>query len=82
MEKLLKKLKTDKYPWFGTNLSPKEVAIVIDVLERQIPKKPKMYVGEHDFERYPLCASCGGELIPRGEKLCPCCGQKIEWEEK
>lgn len=53
----------------------------VEALEKQIPKKPKMYVGEYDFERYPLCASCGGELIPRGEKLCPCCGQKIEWED-
>lgn len=54
---------------------------VYDAIEKQIPKKPNMYVGEYDYERYPLCPACGGELMPNGEKYCSDCGQKISWED-
>ena len=84
MEKLIKECKefVEENPtYYGLELTVSDVKLIVEALEKQIPKKPKMYVGEYDFERYPLCASCGGELIPRGEKLCPCCGQKIEWED-
>jgi hypothetical protein len=48
-------------------------------LEKQIPKPPKMYVGEYEYERHPTCRNCGESLMPNGEKYCSECGQKIDW---
>lgn len=48
-------------------------------LEKQVAESPKMYVGEYDYERYPLCSNCGESLVPNGEKYCSECGQKIDW---
>ena len=82
MEKLLKKLKTDKYPWVGTKLSSKEVAIVIDALEKQIPKEPTK-----DGRKY-FCLDCRGSVgevvfdeTIYGMFFCSNCGQKINWED-
>ena len=56
-----------------------ELAIV--ALEKQVPTKPEMYIGDYEFERWPICPKCKGELHPNGEKFCSDCGQRIWWGE-
>lgn len=66
--------------------------IAIDVLEKQIPKEPKIikYESEYDTRDYfcPICNKCfihfvDGEFYA-GKKDCWCseCGQKIDWSEQ
>lgn len=48
------------------------LALAIDALEKQIPKKPYWeYGGWH-------CKSCGLDVLS-DECFCPLCGQKIDW---
>ena len=48
-------------------------AVVIEALEKQIPKKPYWeYGGWH-------CKSCGLDVLS-DESFCPLCGQAIDWE--
>ena len=56
--------------------------LAIQALEKQIPKKPEMYIGDYEFERWPICPKCKGELHPNGEKFCSDCGQAIDWSEE
>ena len=50
------------------------LALAIDALEKQIPKKPYWeYGGWH-------CKSCGLDVLS-DEYFCPLCGQAIDWEE-
>lgn len=51
----------------------------VQALEKQIPTKPEMYIGDYEFERWPICPKCKGELHPNGEKFCSDCGQAIDW---
>ena len=49
------------------------LALAIDALEKQIPKKPYWeYGGCH-------CESCGLDVLS-DEHFCPLCGQAIDWE--
>ena len=60
----------------------KAIKTLINCAEKQIPKKPKQYVGEYVGESWPVCPKCSLELMPNGEKYCSDCGQAINWEEK
>ena len=53
-----------------------------DALEKQTPTKPEMYIGDYEFERWPICSKCKGELHPNGEKFCSDCGQAIDWSDE
>ena len=53
----------------------------IKALEKQIPTKPEMYIGDYEFERWSICPKCKGELHPNGEKFCSDCGQAIDWSQ-
>ena len=81
MEKLLKKLKKADYSWFGTTLSAKEVVIVIDALEKQVPKEP---IKERSEYRCPVCEEYVGTDMIGGDgkrymkNYCEECGQRIE----
>ena len=49
------------------------LALAIEALEKQIPKKPYWeYGGCH-------CKSCGLDVLS-DEHFCPLCGQAIDWE--
>ena len=49
----------------------------IDMLEKQIPKKPKI----KGFATF--CAGCGGYIIADPfSNFCKRCGQKIDWSEE
>ena len=50
-------------------------------VNKQVAKKPEMYIGDYEFERWPICPKCNGELHPNGEKFCSDCGQAIDWSE-
>lgn len=56
--------------------------LAIQALEKQVPAKPEMYIGDYEFERWPICPKCNGELHPNGEKFCSDCGQAIDWSEE
>ena len=80
-EKLLEECKefvADDPIYYGLELSTKEVAIVVEALEKQVAKKPEIYIGEYEFERWPICPKCKGELHSNGEKFCSDCGQRID----
>ena len=49
---------------------------IIEALEKQIPKKPKV-VGS-DFS-YTVCPECLTRVLTN---YCPNCGQKIDWDAK
>ena len=60
------------------------LALAIDALEKQIPKKPIIREAEDSFGyvKYVLCPNC--EEVEFGyERPCFCklCGQAIDWEE-
>lgn len=60
----------------------------VEALEKQIPKKPEMEQNRYDDDCWE-CPSCGSflgyEIECREESYqmnyCPCCGQKISWED-
>lgn len=57
----------------------KDLTEIESAVKKQIPKPPKMYVGEYEYERYLVCSNCGESLMPNGEKYCSECGQRIDW---
>ena len=61
------------------DLIQKRENVAIQALEKQVPKKPEMHIGDYEFERWPICPKCKGELHPNGEKFCSDCGQAIDW---
>jgi rubrerythrin len=52
---------------------------MIEMNEKQIPKKPKQYT---DFFKttYYFCPICEYVRITGNQKRCDVCGQKIDWE--
>ena len=62
-----------------TECATKDLTEIESAVKKQMQKPPKMYVGEYEYERYPLCSNCGESLMPNGEKYCSECGQKIDW---
>lgn len=57
--------------------------MAIEALEKQIPKKIRVYHDESDteemFEDMCACPVCDRDLHGGGDKYCPRCGQKILW---
>lgn len=55
----------------------------IEALEKQMPKKIRVYHDESDteemFEDMCACPVCDRDLHGGGDKYCPRCGQKILW---
>ena len=62
-------------------LTDEEIEMAWECIDKQIPEKPEMYIGDYEFERWPICPKCKGELHPNGEKFCSDCGQAIDWGE-
>ena len=59
------------------------IDMAIEALEKQIPKKIRVYHDESDteemFEDMCACPVCDRDLHGGGDKYCPRCGQKILW---
>lgn len=56
----------------------KELNTAKEALEKQIPKKPKLFKGNEG--NYDICPCCDGLLVYYLEH-CHMCGQAIDWEE-
>lgn len=55
------------------------LALAIEALEKQMPKKPKRYIAFDGIERNG-CPSCPeNEILYAGQKFCSVCGQAIDW---
>lgn len=53
--------------------------VVVEALEKQVPKKPKKYIAFDGIERNG-CPSCKhNEILYTGQRYCSVCGQAIEW---
>ena len=54
----------------------------VEVLEKQIPKKPIRLPADHPFY-YEVgdCPTCGVSVYVSDGKNCSQCGQKIDWSE-
>lgn len=75
--KSLRKLKSFHNGSYGS-----AIAMAIEALEKQIPKKPIFDIGlTSDYEEVPLpyCSVCGGTLC-EDDVFCCDCGQAISWE--
>lgn len=46
-------------------------------LEKQIPKKPVLIVGDYDL---PVCPECK-QMIDDTESYCSTCGQALDWSD-
>ena len=53
--------------------------IAVEAMKKQMPMKPKRYIGEYEHENYPICPACGACI--RDDNFCFNCGQKIDWED-
>ena len=82
-EEALKQFKEWNETGWSKSETPSSEALVLSIqaLEKQIQTKPGMYIGDYEFERWPICPKCKGELHPNGEKFCSDCGQRIWWGE-
>lgn len=66
-----------------------EIEIAISAIEKQIPKKPKVYESWYGTtamycEKYYSCLDCDCELIFNEiyhDSFCPDCGQALDWSE-
>ena len=59
-------------------LNDKGIDLVIEALEKQIPKKP---LTEYHCVLQRLCPSCGCEVSDIEDRKWSCnCGQKLDWE--
>lgn len=68
-----------------------DIGAMIDALEKQIPKKPKIQVrGVYDEDNgdwmydqeWKMCPTCRKRNeVYIGWKYCPECGQKLDWSE-
>lgn len=87
-----KEFVADDPVYYGLELSTKEVRLVVEALEKQIPKKPKKLSYEplirHGWEYE--CPQCGKAIginsvgfdFTDEYPFCPSCGQKIDWSDK
>lgn len=67
---------------YGLELSTKEVAIVVEALEKQVAKKPRYYTDMYNHKR-PGCPGCPrNEILYAGQRYCNVCGTKIDWSEE
>ena len=74
-EELVEKLKSEAAEIGPLDKEERELlSMIIEALEKQIPKKPYWeYGGCH-------CKSCGLDVLS-DEHFCPLCGQAIDWED-
>ena len=66
---------------------PEEIAVAIKAIEKQIPKKPIINIGDTDKDRLACCPVCdsnvdwtyNGFWRKGNPKYCRSCGQAIDW---
>nr|DAL60389.1 MAG TPA_asm: DNA-directed RNA polymerase [Caudoviricetes sp.] len=64
----------------------KAVAIAMNALHKQIPKKPiEMFTGDEWIYKCPTCKEISdspGECVIEAIQYCSWCGQKLDWGEE
>ena len=66
---------------------PEEIEVAIKAIEKQIPKKPIINIGDTDKDRLACCPVCdsnvdwtyNGFWRKGNPKYCRSCGQAIDW---
>ena len=66
------------YPTSGYYMLCEALDIAIEVLEKQLPKKPIEHSAK--FAAFYECPSCGS-IDEYGQKNCDNCGQRLDWGE-
>ena len=56
-----------------------DIEIMIQSLEKQIPKKP---LPDKEFHLKGICPTCGVHFLDKLTKYCGNCGQKLKWEDE
>ena len=54
------------------NIPLKNMEMIVQALEKQIPKKPLAH----------QCTTCGSAVLPFDGSCCSNCGQKIDWSDE
>lgn len=81
MKKLIKQCKefVEENPtYYGLELSVSDVKLIVEALEKQIPKKPMKIDREHFIT--DNCRMCEKTMVIENA-YCPSCGQAIDWED-
>lgn len=60
------------------NISLKNMEMIVQALEKQIPKKPDFT----EDKEFALCPCCNGNGLADKQKYCDNCGQKLDWSEE
>lgn len=66
------------YPTSGYYMLCEALDIAVEVLEKQLPKKPIEHPAK--FAPFYECPSCGNMDV-YGQKKCDHCGQRLDWSE-
>lgn len=61
-----------------TNDAYNSLTLAIEVLEKQIPKKPSGSFDDETYGKAYVCECTG--IIDEYQKFCPSCGQALNWE--
>lgn len=59
------------------NIPLKNMEMIVQALEKQIPKKPDFT----EDKEFALCPCCNGKGLFDKQKYCDNCGQKLDWED-
>lgn len=60
------------------NIPLKNMEMIVQALEKQIPKKPDFT----EDKEFALCPCCNGNGLADKQKYCDNCGQKLDWSEE
>ena len=60
------------------NIPLKNMEMIVQALEKQIPKKPDFT----EDKEFALCPCCNGKGLLNKQKYCDNCGQKLDWSNE
>jgi hypothetical protein len=60
------------------NIPLKNMELIINALEKQIPKKPIFT----EDKQFALCPCCDMKGLTDKQKYCDNCGQKLDWSDE
>ena len=60
------------------NIPLKNMEMIVQALEKQIPKKPDFT----EDKEFALCPCCNGKGLLNKQKYCDNCGQKLDWSDE
>lgn len=60
------------------NIPLKNIEMIIQALEKQIPKRPDFT----EDKEFVLCPCCNGKGLSDKQNYCDNCGQKLDWSDE